>query len=191
MTQIWQFENYCQIWSKWATMVTFTKGWNHINFQNVISWSNFYQISKSQWVLDSIFPELQDSHITSSNLLRFNRDMKCFNNPIKSSNFVISIAFFENVITWSYVCQILKSQAFLESSFPGLQDSHIVSWISWSFKGVMTGFPRVLSYRNQPCNWANRRTLKRKIKLRNVEDKQMLQQSRDVKCVIISIKFGK
>ena len=77
--------------------------------------------------MDSIFPELQDSHITSSNPMRFNRDMKGFNNPIKSSNFVISIAFFENVITWSNLGQILKSQAVLESSRPELQDSHIGS----------------------------------------------------------------
>ena len=53
--------------------------------------------------------------------------MKGFNNPIKSSNLVISIAFFENVITWSNPGQILKSQAVLESSHPELQDSHIGS----------------------------------------------------------------
>ena len=56
----------------------------------------------------------------------------------------LTIAYFETVITWSNLCQILKSQAVLESSHPGLQDSHIRSWIWWSFKGVMKGFPRLL-----------------------------------------------
>ena len=37
------------------------------NFQIIISGSYFYQILKGQWVLDSIFPGLQDSHLTFAN----------------------------------------------------------------------------------------------------------------------------
>ena len=77
--------------------------------------------------MDSIFPELQDSNITSSNPTRFYRDMKGFNNPIKSSNFVISIAFFENVITWSNLGRILKSRVVLKRSWSELQENGIGS----------------------------------------------------------------
>ena len=135
-------------------MVTFKKGWNHINFQNVISWSNFYQISKSQWVLDSIFPELQDSHITFSNSLRFDRFMKGFNNPVKSSNLGISITFFENVITWSNLGQILKSLVVLESSCSQLSETGIESWIWLSLRGFMKDWSRVISYQARICIWS-------------------------------------
>ena len=48
------------------------------NFQIVISQSNFHQFLKSQWVLESILNELQDSDLSSSNPLRFYRVMKGF-----------------------------------------------------------------------------------------------------------------
>ena len=41
--------------------------------------------------------------------------------------FPLKMAYFETVITWSNLGQILKSQVALEFSCPGLQDSHIRS----------------------------------------------------------------
>ena len=55
------------------------------NFQIVISQSNFHQFLKSQWVLESILNELQDSHLNSSNPWRFDKVTWVFNHPIKSS----------------------------------------------------------------------------------------------------------
>ena len=48
------------------------------NSQIVIFQSNFHQFLKSQWVLESILNQLQDSDLSSSNPLRFYRVMKGF-----------------------------------------------------------------------------------------------------------------
>ena len=67
------------------------------NFQIVISQSNFHQFWKSQWVLESIFPELQDPHLIFSNPWIFHRDKKGFCKIISKSqkNSNISLAIFK------------------------------------------------------------------------------------------------
>ena len=80
------------IW-KFYWIYPYAKGWAWFNqfhqfgndFQIVITQSNFYQFLKSQWVLESILNELQDSHLNSSNPWRFDKVTWVFNHPIKSS----------------------------------------------------------------------------------------------------------
>ena len=48
------------------------------NFQIDITQSKFYHFLKSWWVLESIFPELQDPHLIFSNPWKFHRDKKSF-----------------------------------------------------------------------------------------------------------------
>ena len=67
------------------------------NFQIVITQSKFYHFLKSWWVLESIFPELQDPHLIFSNPRNFHRFWKGFCKTIaknqKNSN--ISLAIFK------------------------------------------------------------------------------------------------
>ena len=108
------------------------------NFQIVISQSNFHQFLKSQWVLESILNELQDSHLNSSNPWRFDKVTWVFNNSIKSSkvgyfnclfsklhNSAKSWSFFKKLGSfellmvwaarnWSYMLNLTHSRPFYE-----------------------------------------------------------------------------
>ena len=48
----------------------------------VISWTNFHHFLKSQWVLNSIFNELQDFHLTFTKWLTFVREMEAFGTQV-------------------------------------------------------------------------------------------------------------
>ena len=79
--------------------------------------------------MDSIFPGLQDSHLTFANPQRFARDMKGLQRSILKnlSEMKYSLCYFQTVITRSNSTQILKSWVVLKSSRPELQDSRIGS----------------------------------------------------------------
>ena len=59
---------------------------------------------------------------------------------LRSTEQEVSKRFDPDIIIWSNLNQILKSH-------PELQDSHIRSWVWWSFKVVMKSFPRLLGRR--------------------------------------------
>ena len=65
------------------------------NFQIIITQSKFYHFLKSWWVLESIFPELQDPHLIFSNPWKFHWDKKGFCKIIskhqKNSNILLAI----------------------------------------------------------------------------------------------------
>ena len=85
LTEIWQFKNLLDFYP--FRGVDKVAHFHHFgnNFQIVISQSNFHQFLKSQWVLESILNELQDSNLNSSNPWRFDKVTKVFNHPKKSS----------------------------------------------------------------------------------------------------------
>ena len=60
---------------------------------------------------------------------------------------------FQMAITQPNLGQFVKSQTFLNFSFPALQDSGIGLWIWLSLRGVMKGFSRVIIYRRRTCTW--------------------------------------
>ena len=72
--------------------------------------------------MDSIFPGLQDSHLTFENPQRFARDMKGFQRSILKnlSEMKYSLCNFQTVITRSNIAQILKSWVDLKSSYSEL-----------------------------------------------------------------------
>ena len=81
MSKIWSFTNcyqlvffcICQYW------IFF---FSNIYFKIVISRTNFHHFLKSQWVLDSIFNELQDFHLTFTKWLTFVREMEAFGTQV-------------------------------------------------------------------------------------------------------------
>ena len=62
---------------------------------------------------------------------------------------------FQMAITQPNLGQFVKSQTFLNFSFPALQDSGIGLWIWLGLRGVMKGFSRVIIYRRRTCIISN------------------------------------
>ena len=116
--------------------------------------------------MESIFPELQDSHLSFSNPFRFYRVKKGFCEIILKNlqkwNTFLNLDITQILIAQLNIGQFSKSQTFFKSSLHGLQDSGIGSWIWLRLRLVMKGYgygtqpPGFSPHREYTCQWNGR-----------------------------------